>query len=113
MDERISAEETDLLEQKQAMKELSKERRSTEVEEWRDKAAAGGITWRAVVWSRSSATEGGLLFVRSGSSSKDTEEDQRSYGQVQKRRAAVRVESAEKRDYVSAEALASHLEQKM
>ena len=36
LDERISAEEMGLLEKKQAMKELLKERRSTEVEEWRE-----------------------------------------------------------------------------
>ena len=35
MDERISAEEIDSLEKKHAMKELLKERRSTEVKEWR------------------------------------------------------------------------------
>ena len=34
-DERISAEEIDLLETKQAMKEFLKERRKTKVQEWR------------------------------------------------------------------------------
>ena len=37
LDERISVEEIDLLEKKQAMKELLKERRRTEEEEWRER----------------------------------------------------------------------------
>ena len=40
LDDRISAE-VDLLEKKQAMEELWKERRSIEVEEWRDTVVAG------------------------------------------------------------------------
>ena len=34
-DDKISAEELDLLEKKKAMEELLKERRNTEVEEWK------------------------------------------------------------------------------
>ena len=59
---RISAEEWDLLENKQAMEELLKERRNTEVEEWRDTVVAeGGVTHKATVGSRSSEVEGDLF----------------------------------------------------
>ena len=48
VDERISVEEIDLLEKKQVMKELLKERRSTEAEERRDTVVAGReVTWMA------------------------------------------------------------------
>ena len=40
MDDRISAEEVELLEKKKEMRELSKERRRTKVEGWRDTDAA-------------------------------------------------------------------------
>ena len=50
LDERISVEEIDLLEKMQAMRELLKERRSTQVEAWTDTAVAGrghsdGSSW--------------------------------------------------------------------
>ena len=71
--------------------------------------AAGG--------SRSSETEGDLLVFEEGVFQKDTEEDQRSFGQdkapPQKRRAVTRVESAETQDYVSAPPLTSCVEQTM
>ena len=41
-DDKISAEELDLLEKKQAMEELLNERRNTEVEAWRDTVVTGG-----------------------------------------------------------------------
>ena len=41
LDDKISAEEMDLLEKKQAMDELLKERRGTDVEVWRDTVVAG------------------------------------------------------------------------
>ena len=45
------------------MKELLKERRTTEVQERRDTVAAGGgSSWRAAVGSRSSETEVDLLL---------------------------------------------------
>ena len=53
LDDRISAEELDLLEKKQAKEELLKERRSTEVEEWRDTVVTeGGVTQKAAAGSR-------------------------------------------------------------
>ena len=54
------------------MKELLNERRSTEVEEVRDTdvVVGSGVTRMAADGSRSSDSEGDLLFVRSGSSSK-------------------------------------------
>ena len=62
-------EELDLLEKKQAMRELWKERRKTKVQWWRGTVAAGGgVTQTAVAGSRSSEVEGDLL-VRGGSSS--------------------------------------------
>ena len=55
LDDRISAEEVALLEKKQAMKELLKERRRTEVEGWRDTATAeGGVAQKAAAGSQSS-----------------------------------------------------------
>ena len=61
--------------------------------------------------SRSSETEGDLLVFEEGVFQKDTEEDQRSFGQdkapPQKRTAVTRVESAETQDYVSAPPLTS------
>ena len=48
LDERISAEDFDLLEKKQAMKGLLKERRCTEVEEWRDTVVGGSGVTRVV-----------------------------------------------------------------
>ena len=51
LDERISAEEIDSLEKKQAMKELLKERRSTEAKEWRVTVApGGGVTLKSSSW---------------------------------------------------------------
>ena len=83
MCERISAEESDLLEKKQAMQELLKDRRSTEVEEWCLTVVAGsGVTRVAVVGSRSSATEADLSVSDAEVLQKDTEADQRSVGQV-------------------------------
>ena len=61
LDERISVEEIDLLEKKQAMMELLTERRSTEVEEWKDTVVAGsGVTRMATAGSRNFETEGDL-----------------------------------------------------
>ena len=56
LDDRISAEEVDLLEKKQAKEEVLKERRNTEMEEWwRDTVVAeGGVTQKAAAGSRSS-----------------------------------------------------------
>ena len=130
MDERISIEEIDLLEKKQVMKEMLKERRSTEVEEWRDTVVAGsghsdGSCWVSKLRNGGWASLGleapkrrvGLLVSEVGALQKDTEGDQKSLGQVmaspQKRRAVIRVESAEMQDYVSAPSLTSHLDEKM
>ena len=69
LDERISVEEIDLVEKNQVMKELLKERRSTEVEEWRDTVVAGGVvTQKAAAGSRTA--DGWSPSVRCGSSSK-------------------------------------------
>ena len=63
LDDRISAEEVELLKKKQAMKEVLKERRKTKVEVWRDTVVAGcGVTQKAPIGSRSSAAEGDLLL---------------------------------------------------
>ena len=74
------------------MKELLKERRSTEVEECRSTVVAeGGVTQKAAAGSRSSETEGDLFVSEVGVRQKDTEEGQEPFGQVkappQKRRA--------------------------
>ena len=54
LEERISAQEIDLLEKHQAMKELLKERRSTEVEEWTDTVVVGcEVAQMAAAGSRS------------------------------------------------------------
>ena len=54
LDDRISAEEMELLEKRQAMEEPLKERRKTEVEEWRDTVVAeGGVIQKAAAGSRS------------------------------------------------------------
>ena len=59
----------DLLEKKQAMEELLKERRNTEVEEWSVTVVAeGGVAHKAAAGSRSSEAGG----------QKDTEEGQAS-----------------------------------
>ena len=71
----------------------------------------------AAAGSRRSETVGDLLLSEVGVLLRDSEEDQRSFGQVkappQKRRAVIRVESAETQDYVSALPLTSCMEQKM
>ena len=57
----------ELLEKKQAMKELLKERRNTKVEEWRDTVDVGGeVAQMAAARSRSSEAEGGLLLFELG-----------------------------------------------
>ena len=82
---------------KQAMKELLKERRSTEEEEWRETQMLLGVgaTQMGATGSRSSETEGDLFLSQGEILKKETEEDQRSFGQVkaplQKRRAVTRV----------------------
>ena len=116
MDDRISADELDLVEKKQAVEELLKERRRTKVLGWRDTVVAeGGVTQMAAVGSRSYKAEGDLLLSEVGVHQKDTEECQKSLGQVktvlQKRRAVVRVEWAETQDCVSAPLLTSRKEQ--
>ena len=79
-DERISGEEIALLEKKQVMQEMWKERRSTEFGGRRDTVVVGiGVTWMAVACSRSSKTEGHLLLSEVGVLQKDMEEDQRSF----------------------------------
>ena len=80
MDERISVEEIDLLEKKLAMKEPLKERRSTQVEEWRETqmCAGGGATQMGATGSRTSETECDLLLSEGRALQKDAEEDQRS-----------------------------------
>ena len=82
------------------MEELLKERRNTEVEVWRDTVVAeGGCTQKAAAGSRSFEAGGDHFVSGLGVHQKETEEDQRSFGQVkappQKRRAVIRVESAE------------------
>ena len=66
--------------------------------------------------SRSSEAEGDLLVSEVGVLHKDTEKDQRSFGQVkappQNRRAVIRVESAETQYYVSGPLLTSRMDQK-
>ena len=113
----ISAKELDLLEKKQAMKELWK-RRKNELEGWRDTVVVGGeVAWMAAAWSRHSEAEGDLLVSEVGVLQRDSEEDQRSFCQAeappQKRRAAKRVESAEAQDCVSPPPLTRGTEQKM
>ena len=110
LDDRISAEELDLLEKKQAMEEISWRR--GEVPKLRDTdVAEGRVTWMAAAGSRSSEAEGHLFVSEVGVHQKDTEDGQKSFGQVkapvQKRRAVIRVESAERQDYVSAPPLTS------
>ena len=104
LDDKISAEEVELLEKKQA-KKLWKEMKKNKVEECRDTVVAGcGFTQKAAAGSRSSEAEGDLFFVRVGSSlKKATEEGHKSFGQAKapprKRRAVVRVESAETQNF--------------
>ena len=84
LDESISAEEIVSLEKKHAMKELLKERRSTEVKEWRVTVApGGGVTLRAAAGSQSSKAEGDLFVSEVGVRQKDTEEAQKSFGHVE------------------------------
>ena len=75
------------------------------------------LTGKARMNAFKDETEGDLLSSEVGVLKKDTEEDQRSIGQdmapPQKRRAVIRVESAETQDYVSAHPLTSCMEQKM
>ena len=64
----------ELLEKKQAMEELFKERRKTKVERWRDTVAAeGGVTQKAPAGSRSSEAEGDLFVSEVGVHQRDTE----------------------------------------
>ena len=68
LDDKISAEELDLLEKKkQAMEELLKERRITLVKEWRDIVVAGcGVTQMAAAEFRTYETDGDLLLSEVG-----------------------------------------------
>ena len=68
LDERISDEDIDLLWKKQAMKELLKKSRCSEVErDWRETVVAGGVvTWMATAGPRSSGTEADLLVSEVG-----------------------------------------------
>ena len=114
LDERISAEEVELHERKQTMKELLKEKE----DEWRDTVVAGGdVAQMAAAGSRSPEAEGALFLSEVGVLHRDSEEDWRSFGQVkappQKRRAVLRAESAETQDYVSALPVTSCMEQSM
>ena len=98
--------------------EKFKERRSTEVEEGEIQLllGVGSPGWQPLCLEApkrkmlSFLSEVGVLL-------KDTEEDQRSFthekAPPQKGRAAVRVESAETEDYVSAPPLTSRMEQRM
>ena len=118
LDERISAEEVDVLEKKQAMKELLKERSRTEVEEWKGAVATeSGVAQKVAAGFRSSEAEGDLFLSEVGVLQRDSEEDQRSFGQVkappQKINAVIRVEPVETRDYVSAPSVTGCLEQIM
>ena len=93
-----------------------KERRNTEVEEWRDTVVAeGGVTQKTAAGPRSSEAEGDLFVSEVGVHQKDTEEGSRIFGQVktppQTRRAVKRAESAEAQHYVSALPLTSHMDQ--
>ena len=75
LDDRISVEEIDLLEKKQVMKEMLKERRSTEVEEERATVVAvSGVTRMAVAGSRSSEKEGHLFSADVGVRRKGAED---------------------------------------
>ena len=91
------------------MKELLKERRSTEVEECRSTVVAeGGVTQKAAAGSRSSETEGDLFVSEVGVRQKDTEEGQEPFGQVK-----APPQLAETQEYVAAPPLTSCMEQKM
>ena len=58
-----------MLERKQAVENLLKEWRNTEVEEWRVAVVAeGGVTQKAAAGSRSSEAEGDLFVSEAGSS---------------------------------------------
>ena len=90
------------------------ERVRRKIEGTDDTVAVGSVTRMTAGGSgpRSSEKEGDFLQCEVGVRQKDTEEEQRSLGQVvappQKRRAAIRVESAETQDHVSAHPFASH-----
>ena len=68
MNDRFSAEEVELLEKKQAMKELLKEKRRTKVEGWRDTLAVEDGTY-----SKDSNAEGDLYVFEVGVHQKDME----------------------------------------
>ena len=62
MDAKISGEEMELLEKKQNLDDMLKERRNAKVEEEREKATArGGVTRQVVARSRASETVVELL----------------------------------------------------
>ena len=70
MDERISAEEVDLLEKKLAMAGLLKERSRTEVEEWKGAVATeSGVAQKVAAGFRSSEAEGDHFTPDAGGSS--------------------------------------------
>ena len=92
--------------------------KKNELEEWRDTVVVGvEVAWMAAAWTPSSEAEGDLLVSAVEVLQRDSEEDQRSFCQAkappQKRRAVIRVESAEAQDCVSAPALTRGMEQKM
>ena len=110
LDDRISAEEVELLEKKkeeEEMRELWSQRRRTKVEGWRDTDAEGEVTERAASGSQSSKAEVGHSNVPEAVASwKCTGRNQMSAGYVkaqpQKKRAVARTESAETQDNVTA-----------
>ena len=75
--------------------------------------AGSGVTQRAAAGSRSSDAEGDLCLSEVGVHQKDTEEDLLTKSRRRRRRAEVRVESAETQDYVSGPPLTSWMEQQM
>ena len=93
------------------MKELWNGRRKSKVEEW---SCRSEVAQMAAAGSGSSEAEGDLLVSEVGVLHKDTQEDQRSFGQVKvpPQKEEQHVESAETQDYVSGPLLTTRMEPK-
>ena len=113
LDDRVWAEEVELLEKKHAMKELLKERRRTKVEGWRDTVAAEALLRRQQLGLKAPKRELTIPEVSEvGVHWKDTEQV-RNVEAPPQRRVVVRKEWAETCHHMSAPPLMSRLDQNM
>ena len=117
LDDRISAEEVELLDKKKEMRELVQERRRTKVEGWRDTdAAEGEVAQKAAFRSQNSEAEVGYSNVPEAEVSWHGGRPEFCWQFIsapQKKRVVAQNESGETQDYVSAPPFLKHRDQSL